>query len=155
MFNLPVIGAAIEKRKVSWTVDDGKAVDDQAWNYALAFGMCVVNFEGFMRELPDAREVGTIIAEDVPSMRRYAQFGYERLAEKTDWGGANAQYLPIERVIEQPSFTSKKGSALLQISDCIAFLLGRYRNGNNDVERFIDNFHSKIYVLPHQRDKVI
>lgn len=114
--------------------------------------MCVINFESYLRELPDHREVGTVIAEDVPHMRKYAQFGYQRLMEKSDWSdGVNAQYLPIRRVVEEPLFSGKKGSALLQISDTLAFLLGRYRNGHEDAETFIQRFHSQIYVLPHQR----
>lgn len=152
IFRLPVIGAAVDKDKTPWSAKDGKKPDEQAWCYALAFGMCVINFEGFMRELPDQREVGIVIAEDVPHMRRYAHFGYKRISEKTEWGGGvNAQYLPVNRVVEEPLFTGKQGSALLQISDTIAFLLGRFRNGHDDVEPFIRHFESQIYVLPHQR----
>lgn len=154
VFNLPVIGAAIDKSTLTW----GNASSDKSnsLNYGLAFGMCVINFESYLRELPDSREVGTITAEDMPHMRRYAEFGYSRIRDKKGWDGeTNSQYLPIHRVMEQPAFTSKLGSPYLQIADCIAFLLARYRNGGKGVESFIDEFQKQIYVLPHKRPRSV
>lgn len=57
-FNLPVIGTAVDKSKHKWGGRGQKPSELQAWHYALAFGMCVVNFEGVLRELSDWREVG-------------------------------------------------------------------------------------------------
>tara|TARA_R110000824_G_scaffold50894_6_gene141898 strand:- start:11049 stop:11846 length:798 start_codon:yes stop_codon:yes gene_type:complete len=152
-FSLPVIGSTVDKSKHKWEKMDQSVGELQSWHYALAFGMCVVNFEGFMRGLPDHREVGTVIAEDVPHMRRYAKFGYERISEPTKaWKGSNSAYLPIERVVEEPLFSRKQGSALLQIADTVAFLIGRHRNGKDDVECYIDHFRDQIYELPHHRE---
>lgn len=152
IFQLPVIGAAVQKDKHNWNFEDGSHPNRDSWCYALAFGMCVINFESYMRELSDDREVGTVIAEDNTHMRRYAQFGFNTLLQNVDRRESiNARYLPIQRVVEQPLFTEKRGSALLQISDTLAFLLGRHRNGHSDADAFIHHFSNQIYELPHQR----
>lgn len=152
-FSLPVIAGVVEKASLGWDVPPGT----KAWggrNYSLAFGLCAIHFEYVLREMCAPYELGTIIAEDLPEMRQHAKWGCDHLRnpnikwEKMD-GVVN--YMPLQRVIEQPLFAAKTDSAILQVADLVAFVCGRILNGNRDVQPLFDRFKDQVVVLPHQK----
>ena len=154
MFSLPVVAGVVEKSMHKWGGIKQGSVKWEAHNYSLAFGLCVVHFEFVLREMCGREEMGIIIAEDVPEMRRYAKWGYDRLADQTHpWPEASEakNYMPFERVIEQPLFLEKRDSPILQVADVIAFVAGRRLNGHEDVQPLFERFSNQLVILPHQR----
>jgi hypothetical protein len=152
-FELPVIAGVAEKERLTWDVPKGSK-NWLARNYSLAFGLCAIHFEYVLREMCEPHELGTIIAEDLPEMRQHAKWGCDRLRDpKAQWQEDDGvvNYMPMQRVIEQPLFAIKTESAILQIADLVAFVLGRVLNGNRDVQPLLDRFKSQIVILPHQR----
>ena len=153
-FSLPVVTGVIEKAKHDWDAPHGTA-NWQAYNYSLAFGICAVHFEYVLREMCEPEELGTIIAEDVPEMRRYAKWGYGILRNPDhEWPETEnvKNYMPMERVVEQPLFTAKADSGILQVADLVAFTISRRMNGNEDVQPLIDRFRSQLAILPHHQN---
>jgi hypothetical protein len=153
-FSLPVIAGVVEKSMHQWGGTKPGSAKWEAYNYSLAFGLCAVHFEYVLREMCSSDELGTFIAEDAPDMRRYAKWGYGLLADpKHEWPEIDetTNYMPFERVIEQPLFADKRGSPILQIADFIAFVTGRRVNGHEDVQALFDRFSSQLVILPHQR----
>jgi Protein of unknown function (DUF3800) len=152
--SLPVICGTVDKSDVKW--DDVKQGSHkwQAWNYSLAFAVCVTHFEYVLRTLCGANELGTIIAEDTPEMRQYAKFGYKRLCDPNvawEQKPGIVNYMPMERVVEQPLFSAKDESGILQLADFVAFIMARRLNGHDDVQWLLDRFASQVVILPHQR----
>ena len=152
MMSLPVVLGAIDKSQYSWGPQTDNVAQFEANSYSLAFGLCATHVEYFMRShLSD--EVAALVVEDVPNMRRYAQLGYKILTDATlPWQQADDvfNYMPFERIIEQPLFAEKKDSSILQIADTIAFVAGRLLNGGDNVREFFDLFEAQIVLLPHQ-----
>ncbi len=154
-FAMPVIAGAIDKADHKWGGEIKPGSEKwEAQMYSLAFGLCVIHFEYVMRELCGPNEVGTVIAEDVPNMRRYAKWGYDHLRDKdVNWDVRKdiKNYMPIERIVEQPLFSNKTDSSILQIADTVAFVLGRRLNGHTDVQELLDLFSDQLIILPHQQ----
>ncbi len=86
-------------------------------------------------------------------MRRYAKAGFNILKDKNNvWEEKEEfiNYMPFERIVEQPLFSGKAESSILQISDTIAFVIGRMLNGRNNVREYFNLFQDQIINLPHQ-----
>ena len=152
-FSLPVIAGVVEKSNKGWDVPAGTK-NWIARNYSLAFGLCAIHFEYVLREMCEPHELGTIIAEDLPEMRQHAKWGCNHLRDPSiNWEKMDGvvNYMPMHRVIEQPLFAAKNESAILQVADLVAFVLGRTLNGNNDVQPLLDRFKNQVVILPHQR----
>jgi hypothetical protein len=147
-FDVPVVIGMIEKKRHAWPGQQPKDID--ASNYALAFGMAATSVEYFMREFAESNEIATLIAEDVPHMRRHAKAGYNVLKNPNlPWAeNALGKHLPLERIAEQPMFAAKDESSILQVSDLLAFALCRRANGNKDVDPLIAEFSGNIITLP-------
>lgn len=151
---LHVVIGAVEKAQLSWSDCKFGSSKFEAYSYSLAFGLCGVHIEYLMREEVEADEVATLIVEDVPNMRRYAQAGYNILKDKeTPWQEKEGikSYMPFEKIVEQPLFSKKSESSILQIADTIAFVSGRLLNGGKNVREYFDLFKDQIVSLPHQR----
>lgn len=152
-FALPIISGVIEKANHNWGVPVGTP-KWQAYNYSLAFGICAVHFEYVLREMCEPHELGTIIAEDVPEMRQHAKWGYGVLRDPDhEWQEIQGvkNYIPMQRVVEQPLFTEKTDSGILQVADFLAFVISRRLNGHEDVQPLFDQISSQLVILPHQR----
>lgn len=150
-FDIPVVSGIVEKKKHQWS--DSTASEMDANHYALAFGLCATSAEYFMRNFAEPDEVATLIAEDVPHMRKHAQWGYKVLKNPSlgwDKGSdALASCAPLTRIVEQPMFAAKDQSSILQVADLLAFALCRRANGKNDVSELIKLFFPHIIMLPH------
>lgn len=153
-FSLPVISGLVEKSKMNWGDLPKSPRDLEAYNYSLAFGLCVTHFEYVLRDMCGPDELGTIIAEDNRDMRQYARQAYQLLSDPNKWAPEGTElhkYQPLRKVIEQPHFTEKTGSGILQIADTIAFVLARRLNGGEDTKWLFDLIAPQLVILPHQR----
>lgn len=148
-FDLPVIMGVNEKAEHSWdallSLNVGKKLSTERLNYALAFLMCCIMLEAFMREHIEGDEVAHIVAEDTNEMREHARWGYDLLQSPfATWTGSYREFLPLRRVVEDPMFSAKTRSSLLQIADSIAFVTSRYYGGYEDVSECFAAFFPKI-----------
>lgn len=147
-FDIPVVIGICDKPQHSWgDIKNQSEID--ASNYALAFGLAAVAVEYFMRNrAPD--EVATLIAEDVPHMRRHAKGGYNVLkSSNRNWNDhALSSYCPLQCIVEHPMFAAKDESSILQVSDLIAFTLCRRANGNADVDELVRQYLPNVVSLP-------
>lgn len=147
-FDIPVVTGIIQKGQHSWP-GTNKPADVDASHYALAFGMAAVSVEHFMRaRAPD--EVATLIAEDVPHMRRHAKGGYNVLKDKSRGWDEHIlkDYCPLTRIVEQPMFAAKDESSILQVADLLAFTLCRRANGHKDVDPLVSQYLENVVTLP-------
>jgi hypothetical protein len=148
-FDIPVVTGIIDKRQHSWAgIDDPGDVDGA--NYGLAFGLAVSCVEFFMIHSAEPEEIATVIAEDVPHMRKHAKAGYSVLKNPDmPWHEHGLGHcLPLNRIAEQPMFAAKDESSILQVSDLLAFTLCRRANGNKDVDPFIREYIENVITLP-------
>ncbi len=146
-FDVPVVIGAINKA-------DQKAVSDNhnALCYAMAFSMAVIGVEHFMRTWGDEGEIASLIVEDTAEMRKHAKWGYDRIRDRSAWAGKQAGYLPITRIKENPLFTPKSDSSILQIADTIAFVSCRRIRGQRDCQFLFDEFKENIILFPGWSD---
>jgi hypothetical protein len=154
-FNLPVVLGFVVKEHHDWQPivrSKGGNLDANRGSYAIAFGQCCITVEAFMRDraLPD--EVAHIVAEDTKEMREYAAWSYELLERPFSWPDVFDKYLPIERIAEDPMFTPKKRSSILQVADSLAFVINRFithyhvnKTTDSDVRGCWDAFASHIF----------
>lgn len=161
-FELPVIMGLAEKEDKAWdlVVKSGMVKNftaDRGY-YAVAFLLCCVMLEAFMREHVPSQEVAHIVAEDTNEMREHARWAYD-LAKSpfSTWSGKHRAFMPLERVVEDPMFSAKTRSSLLQIADSIAFVTSRHFAGYPDVFECFSAFFPQIvapnpdYEAPPQR----
>jgi len=141
-FAVPVIVGGIEKSKSQFEKRPREL------SYAIAFGLAAVGVEYFLREYCEQSEIATLIAEDVPEMRRHAKEGYDRLQEPEHWNPETAPLLPLTRIVETPHFVEKKDSSILQVADTIAFVSCRIIRGKEDVRFIFDEFRENVIVWP-------
>lgn len=110
---------------------------------ALAFGMCMATADRYLRDICGPEEVGFIVAEEVGKIRKAILHNIKILKTRetiikqerlTVSGNATSGgkidptgdlVLKISNIIEEPHFTPKDGSVLLQISDACAYGMRR------------------------------
>jgi hypothetical protein len=159
-FDIPVVMGFVDKSDHNWDLlmklDVAKKQTPEKLNYALAFLLCAMMIEIFMQEHVPASEVAHIVAEDTNEMRDHARWGYNLLqSPDMTWTGKYRAFLPMKRVVEDPMFSPKTRSSLLQIADSIAFVVSRHFAGYEDVLPCMTAFFPKIvginpdYVPPN------
>jgi hypothetical protein len=142
-FDVPVVVGATDKKQYADTPNKRELC------YSVAFGMAAIAVEHFMRQYCDESEVASIIAEDVPEMRRHAKWGYKRLKVPKLWDNP---LLPIQRIAETPNFAEKSDSSILQVADTLAFVCCRRLRGKEDVGFLFDEFKENIISWPSWGD---
>jgi hypothetical protein len=141
-FDIPVIVNGTKK------ADLPETQNKNAVAYSIAFGMAVIGVEHVMRAFCEADEVAMVIAEDLPSMRQHAKWGFQRLMEPEHWDQTQNKLLPVTRVAETPQFAEKTDSSILQVADLVAFVTCRRLNDKEDVQFLLDKFKDNIVTWP-------
>lgn len=109
----------------------------------IAYVLCAIAGDQFMRQETTPDEVALIVAEDNQQARRDIKAAREWLKSPE----LIAQFplpfgedmLPVERIVDTVHFAEKKQSPLLQIADACAFVLRRYLERAAHSERFINS----------------
>jgi hypothetical protein len=120
-------------------------INRNEYSHLLAFSRCMERSDYFLRNYLGGSEVGTIIAEDVGSIKKllvktvevFRQNPITMVAEHQQAGSwqkalklpENPIELKIEHVIDVPHFVQKGGAPLLQIADVCAFSFRRFLSG--------------------------
>jgi Protein of unknown function (DUF3800) len=116
------------------------------FQHVMAFRGCLGKADKYIREYADPREVATVIAEDVPDMRKHLR-ALPKLSRNPDlsmglsvrgalrstiddevrgYVGQDSDILRITRIRNVVHFVEKDEEPLLQIADACAFGLRRY-----------------------------
>lgn len=101
------------------------------WHHARAFKQCVLEADGYLRERCDEGEIGTLIAEDVPEMRRQLRMAFEMARvlyvppQLLDINGGS-MHQGISQIQDGIQFADKNQAPLLQIADACAFCFRRF-----------------------------
>lgn len=130
----------VYKKRVLGTADFPIDADKQA--HMVAFMSCIESIDMFMQEQAFPMEVGTVVAEDVPEMRKWLRTAVEILKtgrlplDTTMRTVAVSQgtvsetplkgFSQIARLVDVTHFAAKHEAPLLQIADACAFALRRF-----------------------------
>lgn len=122
-----------------------------AEDQALAFSLCAVGAENFMRKYADPSEIAKIVAEDNTETKEAVRRMHETLRGNnpafdqflTDVSTRMTRspgFLPIRKIVDAVSFEGKKEAMLLQISDACALIIRYYLEERSDIADFIKAF---------------
>jgi hypothetical protein len=146
-FDIPVVVGAINKEDQKKT----GAGNHNALCYAMAFSIAVIGVEYFMLQW-GKDELAQLIVEDTAEMRRHAKWGYDRLRDPSAWTKPGAGFLPVTRIVENPLFSPKTDSSILQVADTLAFVTCRRIRGRTDVQFLFDEFAENVITFPAWSD---
>jgi hypothetical protein len=112
------------------------------WHHLMAFVLCIQKVDGYLRERCAEDEIATLIAEDVPDMRRHlctmfdiVKRQYAPLAAPGLVSGRLHQ--GVSRIQDSINFAEKTQAPLLQVADACAFSFRRFFAGQSHGEELI------------------
>lgn len=118
--------------------ETAKKINHNEFQHIMAFGMCIRRANSYVRKWASENEIATVVAEDVPKLRRYLRNSLNAYVPLEDWKllptkretatGKMTQTNsgPIDKIIDTVHFVEKNGAPLLQIADACAFSFRRY-----------------------------
>ena len=128
-------------------------ISKEEFQHMIAFGMCLSQADKYIRKYADPNEVATVVAEDVPKIRRFLRLTLQilrknpiiltldelRLTKVERSSGIITQdpKLMVSRVIDTIHFVEKINGPLLQIADACAFGFRRYFSGQKYGNDFV------------------
>jgi hypothetical protein len=132
-----------------------KGISRAQYHHILAFWMCVSQADRYMRDHAGLSEVGTVVAEDVPEMRKYLRKlpkmftddptilppGTLQPTQEEQGLGyikQSSEVFRISRIRRSIHFVEKQDDPLLQLADACAFGFRRY---------FSEQQHGRDFVL--------
>lgn len=120
-------------------ISDTKPLTSNQFSHILAFNTCMERADLFLRKYLGGSEIGSVIAEDLPEMKKFLSlFGLlhrepggkftmpseflrpERWQEELEIIPDSFEY-NIEHIVDVPHFVSKGKAPLLQLADACAF----------------------------------
>lgn len=118
-----------------------KSIKHHDFQHISAFGACIRRADSYIRKRATDNEVATVIAEDVPNLRRFLRISHLAYMELADSDLAPTKLEittgkrtqensgPVSKIIDTVHFVEKNGAPLLQIADACAFSFRRYFAG--------------------------
>jgi hypothetical protein len=140
------------------------------YHHARAFGLCIATADGYIRDNAGANEVATVVAEDVPAMRRRLLAAVDSyrtspvrlnpsqvVSERTFAGfrvDASRLELTVNRIIDTIHFVAKRDAPILQVADACAFGLRRFLAGQSYGEDFAKSVvGNELVAFQHVRNQ--
>jgi hypothetical protein len=139
-------------------------------HYAMAFGLCLLAVEKYMREHAAPSELANVIAEDIPEVKEDAK-EIQRIFSNEDefmrrFSPIRSVMLeiPLGRVVGTVHYAAKDEEPLLQIADTCGYVLSRWLNGwkfgeqyyrvlaKDNPPRINDDTTGGHYVLTYMRN---
>jgi Protein of unknown function (DUF3800) len=151
--NLPIVVGFIRKQPFAIVKPGKRRAREEAARYqSVAFALCAIAGEAYMREYADPSEIATLIAENNDDTQRAVKDMYALLSGKpraqiagvpaeTVFNlliGYKPEYLPIRRIIDSVHHTEKEGAILLQLADAAALVARYYFEKKPNVDDFFD-----------------
>ena len=144
--NIP-IAYGLVRRGFDWgeetTANINKAgLKMEQFDHIVSFGGCVARADKYIREHAEITEIASIVAEDIPEMRRFLKVAPDAyrgtgrtspedhlrptLAEQRQGFIAQETEMRISRIRKGIHFVAKQDDPILQLADACAFALRRY-----------------------------
>jgi hypothetical protein len=133
----------------------------EAVHHLVAFYLCLTEADRYIREHAEPNEVATVVAEDVPSMRKTLRkaLDYKPIilpvgvtSGRCDIITKDDREFRISRVIDTVHFVEKGKGPLLQIADACAFGFRRYFSNQQFGKEFVRSILGYDFTpveLPH------
>jgi hypothetical protein len=141
---LPVVWGYIKTSEFKSTNPNRKQHLHSALNQGLAFSLCVVAAEQFMRNYVDPNEFAWLFVESnhaadvlkVGFRMLRGQYGSDALltVPRAD------EYLPLKRIKESPNLIAKRDSIVLQLADMCVFILRYSLEGRKNCDELFQIF---------------
>ena len=119
------------------------------------FGQCIAQADKYIRDHAEHNEIGAVVAEDVPEMRRFLKLvpkimkeqpyvapkGHLRptIAEKEAGYMTQEGDFRVSRIRQSILFVEKQDDALLQLADAAAFAFRRYFSDQEFGKEFVES----------------
>jgi hypothetical protein len=141
---LPVVWGYIKTPEFKSTNPDRKQHMHTALNHGLAFSLCLVAAEQFMRDYIDPKEYAWLFVEknhsekvlEIAFRSLRGQYGSDELLTVP---GA-VEYLPLKRIRESAAMIGKRDSIVLQLADVCVFILRSFLEGRKGCEELFEIF---------------
>ena len=150
---IPIVLGMVRRNAVSVGLTR-MPVRREQFEHIMAFGSCIEQADGYVREFGKPDEALTVIAEDVPEMRSWlkkavavAKRAGGRMvppehqeptrAERDAGIDPKPTFVGITRVADVVHFVQKRDAPLLQLADALAFGFRRYFAEKPDGEEFV------------------
>lgn len=125
-----------------WKRLASQGVGRSTFEHGVAFSNCAEKSDLFLRKYRGGKEIGVIVAEDVPSNKKFlAKMGmwrkgrpltlsqehvHQTVAQKLLGIEPKPYVSEITHIVDVPNFVDKGGAPLLQLADACAFTFRRY-----------------------------
>jgi hypothetical protein len=146
---LPIVCGHLKKWPVTRLSKQGRR-DQAAKSQMMAFSLCAVAAEKYMRETAGLSEIGTLVAENNNDTRRAIKFMHNLLRGRDPIASWSSQgmfsllsemapgCLPMRRIKDTVYFAEKDDAILLQIADACAFILRYFYEKKPHIDEFLD-----------------
>ena len=147
--NIP-IALSIGRRNAE--IPHPKGLAKEKFQHAMAFVYCMAKADAYLKRYGEPGEVATIVAEDVPNLRRFFRALLPFIRDRSSWLDSltfkkgemlNAEDLDpswkISRIIDTVHFTEKAHAPLLQIADACAYGFRRFFSGQTYGMHFVSS----------------
>jgi hypothetical protein len=152
-FRLPIVYGYFEKQAVAELSKSHPQLprDKSAKSQAMAFSLCAIGAERYMRESAGSSEVATLVAENNNDTRKTVKVMHSLLRGRSLQLGTIAgadifsllsnfapHCLPIRRIVDSVYFAEKDDAILLQIADACALIIRYFFENRPDAEEFLN-----------------
>jgi hypothetical protein len=149
-FKLPVVWGAVDRWK--WRKDHPDHTPEMRLTgaYALAATICFIQSEWLMQHKIPSSEVASIVFEQNKDVQKHVPMMYEFLRNPTETDKLYPwwrNWMPITRIIDQPSYQPKSGSSILQLADYCAFSVRRRTEKRRDGIRLSEHLMPNAIAL--------
>lgn len=152
---LPISLATVDRRNKLGS-DSVGALSSEKFDHLMAYMNCVSRADKYLRVHSKSNELGMVVAEDSPGMKKYLKAVHEMLKEApirvtsemlhdyspTDGGDD----LMVGNIIDCPHFVDKPDAVMIQLADAWAFSFRRYFAGLKNGDDLVCSVLGKNYV---------
>jgi hypothetical protein len=133
---LAVAYAAVSRKQPPLTVNPEAHYSKAQIDHISAFGICMGLADQYIRDQCAANELATVVAEDLPEMRKNLR-GIMHAIQRTPFVIGNGPPIRITRVVDSVHYAAKSEAIVLQVADACAFGLRRYLSNQSMGEEFV------------------
>jgi len=146
-FQLPIVCGHIRKRSTAGMTKQEQR-GEPSKNQAMAFSLCALAAEKYMRHIADPSEVASLTVENndetrqavklmhlLLSGRHFSPVAGDLVSVIIDFANG---YVPIRRIVDIVLFAEKDHAFLLQLADACALMLRYFFEGRTSAEEFLD-----------------
>ena len=153
---IPLSISMIDRRNHPGSPNSGK-LSSEKFEHIMAYMICVDRADRYLRNYSKSHELGVVVVEDTPGMKKYFKMVHDRLKKNpievsSDMlypysTESNGETFKISNIVDCPHFVDKTESPMIQLADALAFALRRYfaglKNGDDLVFSTFGEYNSR------------